>query len=211
MYKIIIWDWNGTLLDDVDISVKSINKVLSKYKCNPLKDIDEYRNKFCFPVELYYRNIGFDFNKTPFEVLGKEFIDIYKDISKECKLQNNALKVIKEINKRGLKQIILSASQIDNLIEQINYYSISKYFDKILGIENIYAKAKLDIAQRWIEDNKINPREALMIGDTFHDFEVSHKINCDCILFLNGHQNKQTLLKTNCEIIDDLWYILNYI
>lgn len=83
----VIWDWNGTLMDDVDICIESMNKLLLEYNCSPIKNKEVYRSKFCFPIEQYYRNIGFDFSKASFSVLGKKYIDIYQHMSEECKLK----------------------------------------------------------------------------------------------------------------------------
>lgn len=77
-YKYIVWDWNGTLLDDLDVCLKSINTILEKYKLPKLKSVKEYREKFVFPVINYYKAIGLDFSKYTFKIVGKEFIDIYR-------------------------------------------------------------------------------------------------------------------------------------
>ena len=59
-YKHILWDWNGTLLDDRWLCVESINKILKKRKMPPILE-KTYRKTFCFPVMKYYESLGFDF------------------------------------------------------------------------------------------------------------------------------------------------------
>ena len=75
-YKQIIWDWNGTLIDDTWMCVEVINELLSKYN-KPILTVETYHKVFDFPVKDYYRRIGFDFNETPFEVVGTEFMNRY--------------------------------------------------------------------------------------------------------------------------------------
>ena len=70
----IIWDWNGTLLNDVDICVKSMNHLLEKRNL-PLLDINRYKTVFGFPVKDYYAKIGFDFTKENFEIPANEYMD----------------------------------------------------------------------------------------------------------------------------------------
>jgi len=72
----IIWDWNGTLLDDMDICISSMNRMLSKREL-PELNIDKYRDVFTFPVIDYYKAIGFDFRKEPWDVAAHEFIWLY--------------------------------------------------------------------------------------------------------------------------------------
>ena len=75
-YKHIIWDWNGTLLDDTWLCVEGINDSLKKRSLQTItKEI--YRKVFSFPVEDYYKRLGFDFKKEPFEVAGDEFVAYY--------------------------------------------------------------------------------------------------------------------------------------
>ncbi len=59
----ILWDWNGTLLDDVDLCVFTMSEVLAKHG---LKKIDKKpsRETFCFPVMKYYQSLGFDFENS---------------------------------------------------------------------------------------------------------------------------------------------------
>ena len=71
MLKTILWDFNGTLLDDVNISLSAVNdlrRILYNYKGLSL---DEYRQIFTFPVSDYYLKAGFDFQRHSFEKVGK--------------------------------------------------------------------------------------------------------------------------------------------
>ena len=68
-YKHIIWDWNGTLLDDVDIVIDCMNSLLKKRNL-PLLHVDKYKDIFTFPVKDYYSQLGFDFTTEPFEKTG---------------------------------------------------------------------------------------------------------------------------------------------
>lgn len=72
----IIWDWNGTLVNDLDYAVSAINRVLSDYRLATISR-DHYRNIFRFPVRDYYESLGFDFNRVSFEEVGTRFIENY--------------------------------------------------------------------------------------------------------------------------------------
>ena len=73
-YKGIIWDWNGTLLNDTKLAVESMNKILLK-RGLPVLTVERYKHVFTFPVRDYYQSVGFDFDKEPFEIPAMEFIE----------------------------------------------------------------------------------------------------------------------------------------
>ena len=64
--KAIIWDWNGTLLDDVELCINSMNLLLKERNLQALT-IDRYREIFTFPVKEYYQKAGFNFKTENFE------------------------------------------------------------------------------------------------------------------------------------------------
>ena len=84
-YKHIVWDWNGTLVDDTWLFVDIMNGVLKNRKLNGIT-LDDYRNVFDFPVQDYYQKLGFNFEDEPFESAGLDFIKIYDDRKFEPKL-----------------------------------------------------------------------------------------------------------------------------
>ena len=76
-YKHIIWDWNGTLLNDAWLFVDIMNDVLINRNMNTIT-VEKYREIFSFPVKDYYKKLGFDLNKESFHKSGMEFIKAYK-------------------------------------------------------------------------------------------------------------------------------------
>ena len=74
MIKHIIWDWNGTLFNDVEMSVSVMNSILKERKL-PIMTVEYYRSIFTFPVVDYYKKLNLNFKEEPFEIVGKIFID----------------------------------------------------------------------------------------------------------------------------------------
>ena len=70
----VIWDWNGTLLDDVWLCVDIINAMLGR-RGVPALDRERYRRIFDFPVPIYYERAGFDFSRETFAAAADEFCD----------------------------------------------------------------------------------------------------------------------------------------
>ena len=201
-YTHIIWDWNGTLLDDVELCFSVINSVLTKRGLQPIKDINAYRDIFGFPVIDYYRRAGFDFDIEPFEIPAAEFIELYHSDNSRFRLFDSAAKILTAVKKMGMRQVILSASEINNLHSQIGLFGIKPYLDDILAISNIYAGSKINVGQEYIIRNKIE--NAVIIGDTVHDYETAKSLGVDCILVANGHQHKHMLLECGVPVFDNI-------
>ena len=100
------------------------------------------------------------------------------------------------------RNILLSASSKEALEKQLEELGIAEYFDEVLGIDNIYAESKTQIALDWIRDK--DPKECLVIGDTLHDLDTAREMGVRCILVANGHQAKEVLLKETEDVVDDI-------
>ena len=95
-YSHIIWDWNGTLLDDVGACVRAINQMLGSRGLPLLKSVAAYRAVFGFPIEDYYRRVGFDFDKEPFADLSDEYIPIYYRLAAQAHLFPDAIGILED-------------------------------------------------------------------------------------------------------------------
>lgn len=210
-YKYIIWDWNGTLYNDVQISIDAMNKMLEIKDYPQRLDLSSYHEKFCFPIINYYINVGFDFDKHPFDELAELFISIYAPMQGRVELFNNAIDVLDYFSSLGLSQTVISVCEKKRLVEQISPFGISQYFTEALGTDDNFAVSKVDIAKRWMSDNSINPNEVVFIGDTAHDYETARAVNCDVILVADGHQSYEALSKSGSIVVNRLEDVKRFI
>jgi len=209
-YNCIIWDWNGTLFDDLEVCINVMNRVLTNRNM-PLLNIERYKDIFGFPVKNYYNELGFDFEKEPFERISTEFISEYQKESLSAKLNEDCLSTLEHIRNEGVTQVILSASQIENLEEQVSYFGIKDYFDRLLGLSHCHATSKVDMGKSWLEESGFDKREVLLIGDTLHDYETACEIGCDCLLLSSGHQSKERISSLGVQVIESLMEVKNYL
>ncbi len=201
--KYIFLDFNGTVLNDVELCLDILNVMLKGHRDTEVS-LEEYKNVFGFPIEQYYKNVGFDFSVKSFEDLSIDFIELFqKNSLVKASIYDDVLQFI-EKNKEDYKVILCSASQIDNLLEQVNHFKISNYFDDIIGLDNILAKSKKELAKQYILKNNINSNDIIFIGDTVHDYEVATHCNAKCILVSNGHQSYERLKKVSEFVVASL-------
>ena len=201
--KTIIWDWNGTLLDDADICLASINTML-KARNLPLLSLESYRDVFTFPVIEYYKKVGFNFSLEPWEPVAMEFINLYLHALPTSGLTVFAVETLEKFKNNGYRQAIISAMQHDELIKSVTNLGIYPYFDFIGGIGDHYGGGKIENARNYLAQSGIDPSQTTLIGDTIHDSEVANELQCNCILVATGHQSIPRLRETGRRVIADL-------
>jgi len=201
--KTIIWDWNGTLLDDAKICLAAINQMLRRRNLKEL-NLEKYREVFTFPVIDYYREVGFDFEKEEWELVAMEFISLYLNSLSACNLTPFAVETLKAFTNKGYRQAIISAMQHDALLKSVSELGIYNYFDYIGGIGDHYGGGKVDNAQNYFSIAGLDPQQVTLVGDTLHDSDVASELKCKCILVTTGHQSYSRLLKSKLPVIKNL-------
>lgn len=190
--KNVIFDFNGTLINDVDLCIEMLNEMLLK-KNHPAISKNRYLEIFTFPIIKYYEASGFIFPEDNFDELAKFFIKEYRIRAKNCKLYDSVIPTLKKLLEHNINLYIISASEINLLKHQVEEYGIEPYFQKIIGIESIKAPGKDQAALEFMKSEKLNKDETIFIGDTLHDEEVGDKIGVQTILISEGHQSNNLL------------------
>ena len=201
--KTIVWDWNGTLLNDVDLSIHSMNKLLGERNLPPINK-EYYKRIFRFPVKDYYSDVGFDFENEPFESVGVAFMDAYKAHIPNMHLFNDGLKTVQLLYQKGYSQHILSAMEQELLREMTQKAELHPYMNSINGIDNHLGGGKIGLGKTFVQKLNHEPDECLLVGDTTHDAEVAAACGFQCILYSGGHYSHERLQKTGLSIINKI-------
>lgn len=209
-YKHIMWDWNGTLLDDLQINFEIENTLLSKRNLPEMKSIEDYHRIFTFPIIKFYEKMGFDLEYERFEDIARDYTYEYEKRFHEAEIFEDAESTLRHFNSLGINQLILSMTENKWLFSQVAFHGIDHLFSDILGTGDIYAKSKVAIAKRWMEENGAEGKDVLFVGDTTHDFEVAESIDCDCVLIARGHNPKSSLIKTGAVVLDSIEELKEY-
>jgi phosphoglycolate phosphatase len=200
--KSIIWDWNGTLLNDVEISIMSMNQMLEK-RNYPLLSREKYLAIFTFPVQEYYKNAGVDFDVYDWDTIAMEFISNYRKNVKKAKLHKDVQSTLDHFERKNISQYILSAMEQGFLNETVSTAGIDGMFKKIVGLNNHYAATKEGIAGELVREIDLKSNEICMIGDTIHDLEVAEVVGVPCVLISHGHQSHARLKNTGAVVVKD--------
>jgi phosphoglycolate phosphatase len=191
--KYIIWDWNGTLIDDIQLTCDIANAMQAE-RCLPFfEDVEAYRRVFCFPILEYYHRMGFIFQEESFEEVSVDFVARYEAHWRLLNLRAGAMAALQAARRAGLRQTVLSATRCSRLTPQVEHFGVVRYVDEILGIHDDLAHSKVHLAVEYLARNNINPAEVVFIGDTDHDYAVAKSVGSDCLLLTEGHQSVEIL------------------
>ena len=203
----VVWDWNGTLVDDAQLCVDIVNGILSDLSI-PTVSIEFYRDNFTFPVSSYYEKIGLPTEGDSFRVISEKFISEYRMRRDSRQLQEHARAVMNKLAESGIGQSVLSAGKLSDLATFVDELGLSGFLHPITGVSNIHAAGKKDISKTHLAKITHDPSNVLLVGDTVHDEEVSVHLGTQCLLFTGGHNSVKALGDCRSELIDDLRLVL---
>lgn len=201
-YSHIVWDWNGTLLDDLWLCLESLNAILAIEGREPIGR-EHYRSIFEFPVVRVYAALGFPTDEWSFKAGSMAFMAGYEARRHECGLHAGAHDTLAALRDADIAQSVLSAYRHDLLVTIIADMKLDGYFTGLSGNNDIYAAGKADRARGHREALGLKPHEVLYIGDTVHDAETAEAMGADCILVAHGHQPREKLAATGHRVAAD--------
>ena len=183
----ILWDWNGTLLDDTEAALATLNEMIAVRGGRPI-GMEFYRDHFAFPVRPFYDKIGIvAHDEEEWNGIAHEYHEVYGRQPKRLNpLAVTALEMAKEA---GCRQSIVSALRQDLLEADMARNGVTEFFERICGSDNLDGASKLNRARvllRTLNDTVPSGTHFVLIGDALHDKEVADALGIDCILCAQG-------------------------
>ena len=201
-YSTIIWDFNGTIIDDVMASLQAVNDMLT-YRGQKMIDIKTYYSAVDVPIWKFYERVFEAGSITPQQAM-VEYDEAYERHLQKNPLMEGIVDVLRYFRARGKKQIVVSASHVDKVTGRLHDLGIFRYFTCVLAHSDYNAGDKTYLAQKFLNDNKINAEDVVVIGDCVFDYQMAAALGCDCILNTRGHQSRREYSGIPVEVIDYL-------
>ncbi len=204
----LILDWNGTLIDDLDAAVASVNLVLAGQALAPI-DRKIYQHHFGFPIQKFYARLGVDFERIAFADLGRQYLAHFNEAIRSCAVFPGTFELVEEARRHGWSVSVLSASKKGTLESNLREAGLHANLDYIFGLEDEDARGKLDLARQLDAALGQPGARALMIGDTDHDIEVAHTFGWRMHSVSHGHQSQDRLNEIHNAVSASLLDILD--
>ena len=201
--RYLLWDWNGTLLDDADACVDAIN-VLLRRRGLPVLSREQYVALFDFPVRRYYATLGFDLAREEWNAITVEYHDAYAVRAARTPLRPGVPALLERLALAGFRHAILSASERRLLARMVEERGIARWFDRLSARDDFHAESKVDQGRCLLQALGVPAAEALLIGDTRHDAEVAGALGCGCLLLAGGHSDRARLDRCGWPVLETL-------
>ena len=200
----LIWDWNGTLLDDLAASLNAINRLLADHNL-PSTTREDYLAHFGFPVRDYYTHLGFPQQLAPdeWQRVAQTYHD-YFNADPSQKLFPDARESLQRCADKNFPQSILSALHQPLLTAALREHNLAQFFKHARGVGDLHGSSKLLQGRALLSDLALPPEKILLIGDTLHDAHVARELNTRCILTTRGHQSPSRLATANVPVFATL-------
>lgn len=177
----LLWDWNGTLLDDTGAAVGALAAILERRGLAPVP-IEEYRATFSFPSRKYYERVGLDLEAEDWNALAEEYHAAYLALPR--RLAADAAEALDFAAESGCAQYIISAMRQDLLESEVARFGLAGRFAAIYGTDNLDGGSKIASARRL--SAILPPGGATVIGDALHDKEAADAIGAKCVFYSGG-------------------------
>lgn len=200
--RLVLWDWNGTLLDDAAYAMGVRNRVFPRFGLPTLDTLAAYHAQFTFPVKEYYLRAGV--TEENFVPVAHAWMAEYLRGCDTVPLFADAPAALDALHAAGCAQAVLSASQLDTLREQLAHAGILSRFEAVLGLSHIFATSKEAIGRAYLQQCGVEPSACALLGDTLHDAEVAQALGCRCVLVARGHQSYDTLAGAGVPVLHSL-------
>lgn len=189
MIKHIIFDFDGTVADSIDLALKVGNEIAKKHNFNQLT-MDGLREINNYPIKERSKKIGIPLYRLP--TLSVEFLFRYKQLIHSLKVFEGIKDVIMELSKEGYYLSIISSNSVENIKFFLKHNKLD-VFNNIISSNNLFGKNQS--ISKYMRKTKILPNELIYIGDELRDIEACKKTCVKIISVVWGFDSLE-LLKT---------------
>jgi phosphoglycolate phosphatase-like HAD superfamily hydrolase len=189
----IVWDWNGTLLNDLPNVLDAVSRSIDRYGLHPV-DGDTYRNHFTRPVRNFYDSL---FGRTVTDMewleLNKSFHDYYYEVVDGIELAVGARSALERVDQLGWTQSLLSMSDHTHLLATVRAHGIAHHFKRIDGMVEPDGSLKAIYLKQHLEAIDVDPSAAFIIGDTPDDHDAAVSLGAGVVLYDSGSHHRPVL------------------
>jgi phosphoglycolate phosphatase-like HAD superfamily hydrolase len=203
-HRHLVWDWNGTLLDDLALVVAATNAVLAELG-GPQIDADHHRRFFRRPIADYYTEVlGRRVGAAEFDRLNRAFHDAYH-ARLPCRLTSDAPAALS--NWPG-SQSLLSMWFHDELLRALADYRLAGHFARVDGMRRDGTAGAIDHKGPYLAAHlaalRLDGSEVVLIGDTVDDAYAAASVGASCVLYAGGFTGPEQLRATGAPVVDSL-------
>ena len=192
MFRNLIFDWSGTLVDDLPPVLDATNHVLSQYGL-PTMDREEFRRRFRLPYVHFYAEILPD---VPLSELETHFRAGFAASTSGVTLLPHTRDKLAWCRARGIRTFVVTSMDAPAFYQQLESFQLTPFF------EATYASVldKREQILEILETHQLRPEDSAFIGDMVHDIETAHHAQLTSVAVLSGYTHPEPLAAAKPDI-----------
>ena len=200
----IVWDWNGTLLNDLSVVIEAANVSLGRHGVGPI-DEDDYRNHFTRPVRAFYDSLfGRLVSDAEWDALNETFHVEYYSRVDQADLTVDTVDALGHVDRHGWGQSLLSMSPQTWLDDVVGRKGVSSRFAMVDGLSGDTGGLKAAHLQEHLEAQALDPGRTVVVGDTPDDATAARQAGAQPILYDGGSHHLPALQGMDAPIAHSL-------
>jgi phosphoglycolate phosphatase-like HAD superfamily hydrolase len=198
----IVWDWNGTLLNDLSLVVTATNASLATLGAGPVT-ADEHRKDFVRPVQAYYEFVvGREITQEEFAALDRAFHDTYHAGVPTIELTKGVRELLSTY---GGGQSLLSMWFHTQLVPTVDRYGLTPYFRRVDGLRaELGGGHKAPLLKAHLDELGLRGDDVMLIGDSIDDADAAASVGARAVLYTGGFTDIERLRKVGVPVVDTL-------
>ncbi|HZB28836.1 MAG TPA: HAD hydrolase-like protein [Streptosporangiaceae bacterium] len=209
----IVWDWNGTLFDDVEAVVDATSEIFAPYGLGPF-GVDEFRAFYTRPIWVAYeRLLGRTLEAGEWERLDSAWHDSYHRLMERCALAADARQTINMLTAAGHSQSLLSMWRHEQLVPTVARLGLTDAFRRVDGLRlpEQAGGRKAGLLDRHLAGLGVDAADVLMIGDSADDAIAARQAGARAVLYAGGMTGRANLERLGVPVVTRLTDAVNHI
>ena len=200
----VVWDWNGTLVDDHVAVVAAINDALASLHLGSI-DSDIFRTHYTRPVQRFYEQVaGRPIAPGEWQTLDEAYHHSYSARVERLELASDAREALTATEAAGLTQSLLSMWRHQDLVALVERLGIGPFFLRVDGLRVPGGGGKTEHLEAHLAALEVEASAALLVGDTLDDLAAARAVGARCVLYDGGSHHRSALEATGVPVVDTL-------
>lgn len=201
----VVWDWNGTLLDDNQAVLDSVNQVCAGFG-RPSITMDFWRDTFSRPlVACYERLLERQLSAEDWVRLDKTYHEAYRAVLDTCALATGVPTALHGWAATGGTQSLLSMWFHHELVPLITQFGLLELFARVDGLRvDTGGGSKAEHLIEHLAALRLDPAEVVLIGDVVDDSDAAEAAGAACVLVTTGMMSRRKLAATGRPVVDSI-------
>ncbi|MEU0404864.1 HAD family hydrolase [Streptomyces sp. NPDC006197] len=202
--KHLVWDWNGTLLDDIDAVIGATNAAFAELGLASIT-LERYRELYTVPVPKFYeRLMGRLPTDQEWTVMDGVFHRHYWERADACGLTAGAAELLAARQAAGATQSLLSLAPHAHLVPLVRRYGIAERFVRVDGRPDASTDGKSGHMVRHVAALGVPAERVVVIGDAADDAVAAAFVGARAVLYTGGSHSRASLARVGVPVVDSL-------